>query len=180
MIRKDIKLLKSTYSNFLSPRNKYLKQDLKLSIMLSHTSLFRKYFNLRYLNEIEKVIQRDIQEFLKTHVLKNKELYTKLFDMVLDFVNKEDKHSQIIADRIFKVIDHLVLEEFKNLNGVSFKKHIKEEDLKDTLTFYKKHLSPDSEIRNNIMLTFVRNQEELKGFQDFFNHEVLNYLKFKH
>jgi len=184
--RTDLRFLISNYKNCFDKDMFNIKSELKVAFLLMHSMDGKYNLGFRFPIEVGKVSQKKLKEFLSSVKLTDEEfnIQRNLFNyIVLTLSAKEgcfsNQHTHV-ANKIFALSEVLFFEKLHDLKGVSFFKHIKKEILlenpkvEDIQNLFEYLSDYKGEIRNNLMLMFIRNQE-LLYLEEFNLNEIYMY-----
>jgi len=184
--RTDLQFLISNYKNCFDKDMLNIKSELKVAFLLMHSMDGKYNLGFRFPIEVGKVTQKKLKDFLSSVELTDEEfnIQRNLFNYIVLTLSAKEGHFSNqhthVADRIFALSEVLFFEKLHDLKGVSFLRHIKKERLKefplieDIQELFNCLRDYRGEIRNNLKLMFIRNQN-LMYLEEFNLNEIYMY-----
>ena len=177
----ELKFIVDNVDNFMDKEFIGLSDQDKFIFMYLNSMVGRYETGSKY--DFKKLRQKDI----KSLKLIDSELITtfiKIYDFVHFAIHCDSKLNEYvdnkhIASTIYEVVHYILFEEFVDNNNVQFLEFLKLPDIvnaESTIELYKQLSDTYDKIRNNKMLIWIRDREEIDKFQEFKRIEIYSYM----
>ena len=175
--REQLRFIIENVDDFMKKDFLKLSNEEKFLMVVLHSAIGRyetdSLFNFKKLNQkkIKNITVLDsglIDTIATLYDYANIALHSK---------NKLDEYvdNKHVSSTIYQVTQYLLIEAKYELNNTSFLEHLnlnKEVNEKNIIELYKRLGEAFDPIRNNMQLVWIRNQNDLKKYEDYYRFEI--------